>query len=118
MTPSQRQAHAVGSLGKCVKAVFNVDRPDWQQFAACRGIDTSLFFPRNALESAQAKAIIKPICETCVVFEYCYTFAVSFPEKALQGIWANTTDNDRRRIRHSATPIRYRVKTPDKKGPT
>lgn len=98
--------------------MFNVDRPDWQQKAACRGIDTNLFFPRNALESAQAKAIIKPICGTCPVFTQCHTYAVSFPEKALQGIWANTTDNDRRRIRHVATPIRYRVKTPDKKDPT
>jgi hypothetical protein len=93
--------------------MFNVDRPDWQQKAACRGIDTNLFFPRNALESAQAKAIIKPICEACVVFEYCYAYAVSFPEKALQGIWANTTDNDRRRIRYIATPVSYRRKQPD-----
>jgi hypothetical protein len=66
--------------------MFNVDRPDWQQLAACRGIDTNLFFPSNAQESAQAKAIIKPLCETCPVFEDCYAYAVSFPEKALQGI--------------------------------
>ena len=93
--------------------MFNVDRPDWQQLAACRGIDTNLFFPSNAQESAQAKAIIKPLCEACPVFKDCYAYAVSFPEKALQGIWANTTDNDRRRIRYSATPVGYRTKQPD-----
>ena len=88
--------------------MFNVDRPDWQQHANCKGIDTNLFFPSNAQESAAAKAIIKPICEACVVFTQCRDYALSFPEKALQGIWANTTDNDRRRIRYGATPISYK----------
>ena len=92
--------------------MFNVDRPDWQQSAACKGIDTSLFFPSSALESAAAKAAIKPICDICPVFDHCYAYAVSFPEKALQGIWANTTEGDRRRMRYSATPVGYRRNIP------
>ena len=92
--------------------MFNVDRPDWQQSAACKGIDTSLFFPSSALESAAAKTAIKPICDNCPVFDHCYAYAVSFPEKALQGIWANTTEGDRRRMRYSATPVGYRRNIP------
>lgn len=92
--------------------MFNVDRPDWQQHGACRGIDTALFFPTSALESAAAKAAIKPICDSCPVFAQCFAYAVSFPEKALQGIWANTTEGDRRRMRYSATPVGYRRNIP------
>jgi len=98
--------------------MFNVDRPDWQQFANCKGIDTSLFFPSNAMESAASKAAIKPICDSCKVFDQCFAYAVSFPEKALQGIWANTTEGDRRRMRYSATPIGYRRNRPDERNPT
>jgi hypothetical protein len=94
--------------------MFNVDRPDWQQDAACKGIDTALFFPSNAKESAESRAIIKPICESCPVFDKCFAYAVSFPEKALQGIWANTSEGDRRRMRYSATPIGYRRNIPTK----
>jgi hypothetical protein len=99
--------------------MFNVDRPDWQQFANCRGLDTNLFFPTNGKESAESRAIIKPICEACMVFDQCFAYAVKFPEKALQGFWANTSEGDRRRMRYSATPVGYRRKQPDNpKGPT
>ena len=93
--------------------MLNVDRPDWQQLANCKGIDTSLFFPGSPMESAAARAAIKPICDACLVFDNCFAYAVSFPEKALQGIWANTTEGDRRRMRYSVTPVGYRRKQPD-----
>jgi hypothetical protein len=93
--------------------MLNVDRPDWQQLANCKGIDTSLFFPGSPMESAAARAAIKPICDACPVFDNCFAYAVSFPEKALQGIWANTTEGDRRRMRYFATPVGYRRKQPD-----
>jgi len=69
-------------------------------------------FPSNAKESAESRAIIKPICEACPVFDKCFAYAVSFPEKALQGFWANTSEGDRRRMRYSATPIGYRRNIP------
>lgn len=96
--------------------MVNVDRPDWQQKANCRGIDTNLFFPTNATESAHAREAVKPICNACTVFEDCFAYAVSFPEKALQGFWANTSEGDRRRMRYSATPIGYSLKNPTRKA--
>ena len=53
------------------------------------------------------RKMIKPFCDTCPVFRQCLDFAMSFPDKALQGLWANTTEGDRRRMRYGGTPSMY-----------
>ena len=101
------KGNAVGNRGGCANAMFDVDRPDWQQYANCRGLQTNLFFPTDGTESALARKMIKPFCDTCPVFGQCLDFAMSFPDKALQGLWANTTEGDRRRMRYGGTPSMY-----------
>jgi hypothetical protein len=106
------KGNAVGNRGGCANAMFDVDRPDWQQLANCRDLETNLFFPANGTESALARKMIKPFCDACPVFNQCLGFAMSFADKALQGLWANTTEGDRRRMRYSATPVGYRRNIP------
>lgn len=66
----------------------------WDLRAACRGTDTSLFFPgeRDLEASRDAKAI----CATCEVRDECLEEAIVNRE---HGIWGGTTERDRRRIR-------------------
>ena len=65
-------------------------RPDWFKDAACRGLDTNLFFPEKG-EPAQAKQV----CETCPVTIEC--LALGIDER--QGIWGNTSERERVHIR-------------------
>jgi WhiB family redox-sensing transcriptional regulator len=68
-------------------------RPEWQQFGACRGLDTDLFILRPGGDSGPAKAV----CAGCPVAGDCLAYALS--EQDLQGIWAGTTARERNRLR-------------------
>lgn len=69
----------------------------WQIDAACRGMDTDLFFPdRNDHDAAtQAKAV----CAVCPVSDECLTEALQVPGYDMCGIFGGTTDRERRAIR-------------------
>jgi WhiB family redox-sensing transcriptional regulator len=64
--------------------------------AACRKVDPDLFFPSvgEPLDAARA------VCEPCPVREECLAFAVAHSE--LHGVWAGTSDRERRRLRSEA----------------
>jgi len=68
----------------------------WQDSAACRNVDTELFFPigRAAAEGCQAKAI----CAGCPVRQPCLTYALATHQA--YGIWGGY-DEDERREMHS-----------------
>jgi WhiB family transcriptional regulator, redox-sensing transcriptional regulator len=70
----------------------------WQNSAACRNVDTELFFPigrtgRAAAEARQAKAI----CARCPVRQPCLTYALATHQA--YGIWGGY-DEDERRVMH------------------
>lgn len=73
-------------------------RDTWRASAACRDIDTELFFPLgetgDALEQAERA---KAICRTCPVQEECLDYALTANEQA--GIWGGATEAERRSIR-------------------
>jgi WhiB family redox-sensing transcriptional regulator len=93
--------------------MLNIDAPDWQTEADCRDLPIEMFFPQPGRKgAADAKQAIK-VCRSCLVREACLAYAMSFPDRALPGIWGGTTENERSRLHHSATPIRYRVGKPD-----
>lgn len=77
--------------------VLNIYRPDWQQFAACHDLPLDLFFPSSGMESMRNINVIKPFCAACPVNVECLAYALSHPDE--RGIWAGTTENDRRKIR-------------------
>jgi WhiB family redox-sensing transcriptional regulator len=64
--------------------------------------------------------VIKPFCDACPVQVECLAYALSHPDE--RGIWAGTTENDRRKIRSrnfNATPMVYSDgKYRQMKGPT
>lgn len=70
----------------------------WRERAACRDLDTELFFPLgttgHALDQAnQAKAV----CAGCPVADACLEWALEKNQDA--GVWGAKTEDERRTIR-------------------
>lgn len=74
-------------------ADLGLARPDWQQRAACRGVDPDMFFP----ERGGATREIKAVCDACPVEEECLLYALANGE--LFGIWGGRSERERRRMR-------------------
>lgn len=64
----------------------------WQSRAACRGLDTEIFFPATDEEAGPAKAV----CGSCPVQESCLEHALADRER--EGVWGGATERERRRI--------------------
>lgn len=64
---------------------------NWRNDSACQDADPALFFPERGASTEPAKAI----CMTCPVFDPCWEAGLR--EKS--GIWAGTSERERRRIR-------------------
>jgi WhiB family redox-sensing transcriptional regulator len=67
-------------------------RADWQDDAACRGADTSVFFPTSEEDSEEAKGI----CAQCPVAEACLEYAISTRQP--DGVWGGLTPTERHRL--------------------
>ena len=65
----------------------------WEQTAACRGIEASIFFPDDEDDNAE---LAKKICGGCSVAMPCLEYAISVREK--EGVWGGATQRERRSI--------------------
>lgn len=68
-------------------------RPEWMDDAACRGLDTEVFFP----EQDEATRDVKAICRTCDVQAECLAYALNIGERF--GIWGGKSEKERRVLR-------------------
>ena len=64
----------------------------WRESAACRDMDTAVFFPATDEEAAPAKAI----CAICPVRDECLEFALLTRQD--DGVWGGLTEVERRRL--------------------
>lgn len=69
------------------------DPEAWRQDAACRELDTAIFFPESDADADFAKAV----CATCPVREACLEFALITRQD--DGVWGGLDENERRRVR-------------------
>lgn len=69
--------------------------PEWHLQAACRGMDSDLFFPPAGSDARDARAV----CATCPVQRECLVWAVE--NNPHFGVWGGTTLMDRRDIRRA-----------------
>jgi len=65
----------------------------WRREAACRDLDTGIFFPLSDDDAGPAKAV----CAACPVREECLEFALATRQG--DGIWGGLTETERRRQR-------------------
>ncbi|OIV39250.1 hypothetical protein BIV57_01825 [Mangrovactinospora gilvigrisea] len=74
----------------------NADLWDWQLVAACRGVDSSLFFhpegERGAARSSRETAA-KEVCMRCPVRAQCAAHALAVKEP--YGVWGGLTEDER-----------------------
>ncbi len=73
-----------------------IDRWDWQLGAACRGMDSSLFFaPDGERARARNRRTIKAkaICNGCPALNDCRNYALASGETS--GIWGGLTEDER-----------------------
>ena len=66
---------------------------DWKADAACRDLDTDIFFPDS---DAQAGPALE-VCASCPVREACLDFALRTRQH--DGVWGGHTESERRRLR-------------------
>ncbi len=69
----------------------------WWEQAACRGMETSLFFPGRGESTADAQAV----CALCSVSDDCLWFALGSDGIRPQrfGVWGGSNERQRRRER-------------------
>jgi WhiB family transcriptional regulator, redox-sensing transcriptional regulator len=78
--------------------VANLEEESWQLKAACRGPQSTAFFPPARIErrderiSREAEA--KSICRSCVVRQPCLEYALRIREQ--HGIWGGLNEQERR----------------------
>jgi WhiB family redox-sensing transcriptional regulator len=74
----------------------NADLWDWQLHAACRGVDSALFFhpegERGAARISREESA-KEVCTRCPVLEQCAAHALKVREP--YGVWGGLTEDDR-----------------------
>lgn len=64
----------------------------WATKGACRGVETSFFYP----ERGDSTSAIKATCRPCPVKGECLRYALEAREKF--GTWGGASENDRRRM--------------------
>lgn len=65
----------------------------WVKDAACKGVDTGLFYPERGEPTRHALEVCKP----CTVKAECLQYAIDNSER--WGVWGGMTERQRRRIR-------------------
>lgn len=73
---------------------------NWRDSAACRGMDTDLFFPGKGESNGPHIRTVRDVCGRCPVRDDCLDEAVNDPD--VKGIWAATTWRQRARLRRTA----------------
>lgn len=71
------------------------DRLEWMRQGLCTQTDPELFFPEGQKGAKPAKAV----CSRCPVFSQCYVWTMTELPPKYEGVYAGTTDWDRRQIK-------------------
>jgi WhiB family redox-sensing transcriptional regulator len=70
----------------------------WLHQAACRDMDTDLFFPLGSTGSAlEQTERAKAVCADCPVRRHCLEWALATGQN--DGIWGGKTEDERRELR-------------------
>lgn len=67
--------------------------PIWLRFAACRDVDTNVFFPGVGQNAGEAKAI----CRQCPCRRACLDYSLEIGDKF--GVFGGLSETERRKLR-------------------
>ena len=85
--------------GSFIKEQVGTKAPYFDGSQICAQTDPELFFPESSAEVQSNLRVVKPLCRSCEFKNPCLLYALQHPE--LQGIWAGTTETERRIMRRS-----------------
>ena len=85
---------------------------NWREHAACKGMDTNIWFPSREESDAPARAV----CRTCPVSEACNTASMDGLHGLERGIWAGRGHRGRREQRIAVRGRKGREPEPIKHG--
>lgn len=70
-----------------------MEKPDWFEKAACKGMDPNVFFPNTLATIEQDRAIAKRVCSNCPVETQCKDRGRDNREE--YGIWGGEDEDER-----------------------
>ena len=77
--------------------IDNMRSLDWQDDAACKDVDVSVFYPEYRRTKNQNSKIARKWCHNCPVKVQCLLWAMANNEK---GVWGDTSEKTRGKIRN------------------
>ena len=78
----------------------HVNGQEWRAWAACRGMDTNLWFPEKIDGMHQLIADARAVCRTCTVTGDCLDYAMA-QEVKLVGVWGGLSERERKNARRT-----------------
>lgn len=72
--------------------------PVWDGTPACSGTETDLWFPIENSKAYANKTLLQRTCKRCPVQMQCAEYSI---HNDVQGYWAGTSDEQRRKIRRA-----------------
>ena len=63
---------------------------------SCDGMDINLFFVEGRGDDYESLDYVRKMCKNCPVLEECFKYALTYN---VRGVWAGTTEQQRRQIR-------------------
>lgn len=96
--PSRRSTKTSKSVASKLASLDQEAR--WQDIAACKGMDPTIFFGPESAETVKEKRdredAAKAICNTCSVKKECLEYALGSREA--YGIWGGLTELERKTL--------------------
>lgn len=88
------------SLARVAAAVAS-NSPAWMADAACRGVDTAIFFPDTRSPNAYAYIEARQICAGCEVRTECLEHALASETRNFDtvGMWGGMTSKERKALK-------------------
>jgi WhiB family redox-sensing transcriptional regulator len=93
----QGRARAAGLSEADFQAL--VSRPEWFDDAACRGMDTAVFFPTTTLDEKLRSLEASLPCRGCLVRLECLAYGLN----EHHGVWGGRSERARRKMRAART---------------
>jgi WhiB family redox-sensing transcriptional regulator len=87
-----------------------LERPDWQEKAACRGVPTEIFFPDNPGGQDNVYNKAREFCQRCEVRTPCLAYALEHEtgQRCRYGVFGGLSPRERYALGDGANPVRIR----------
>lgn len=83
---------------------------EWKDRAACKGMDSDIFFPVKGRPTEAAEVTAREACARCPVIRPCLDWAL---KHEVDGFWAGTSPRDRYKLRKQLDIVPHLLNSTD-----